>query len=211
MAGGSNDVKETEAEKAAAQVADEQWALYKNELSQFEDQFMGKVDNLNSEQLYQDVAGNTNLGYQSQFGQARGNAATSLASTGVDPKSGKYRAAMDGITEQQVTGQINTTNRAQTDQGNKYVAGLQDVVSVGQGQKAEALQGYDSLASTAQRQAINDASNAQESSNSIKNAAGTATGLGLGYYMNNSRSSEVSVTPNSPSSATKKSFTGSFG
>ena len=182
MGGGASSVEETAAEKEAAAVAKEQWDLYKSELSTYENLFMDKVDKLNSEQQYQDIAGDTNLSYQSQFGQARDNAATSLASAGVDPTSGKYQAAMDNITGQQVTGQIDTTNRAQSAQADKYVAGLQDVVSMGQGQKAEALSGFGSIAGNAQNKAISDASTAQANKNATAGAVGAVAGAGLRVF-----------------------------
>ena len=47
--GGSNEIQETEAQKAAASVAMEQWDLYKNDLQKYEDIFIEKVDALNSE------------------------------------------------------------------------------------------------------------------------------------------------------------------
>ena len=203
MGKGSSEIKETSAEKAAAGVAKEQWDLYKNELSQYEDIFMDKVDDLNNESEYSKVASDTNLGYQQAFTEARGNTANSLASAGVDPTSGKYQAAMDDITTRQATGQIDTTNRAQTDQANKYIAGLQDVVSIGQGQKAEALQGLGSQANAAQRQAFTDASNAQASAGAIGNAVGTGIGLAGSYYMNNQKKTPTE-TPAWDSSALKQ-------
>ena len=206
MGKGSSEIKETSAEKAAAGVAKEQWDLYKNELSQYEDQFMEKVDDLNSEQKYNDLAGDTNLAYQQAFTQARSNTADSLASAGVDPTSGKYKATMDDLTEQQIGKQIDTTNRVQTDQANKYVAGLQDVVSMGAGQKAEALSGYSSIATNAQKQAISDASTAQSNASATAGAVGAVAGAGLSYYMNKPGSTTDTWQPSN-----KKPFTGSFG
>ena len=204
MAGGGNSVEETGAEKAAAGVAKEQWDLYKSELSQYEDIFMDKVDDLNNESEYGKVASGANLAYSSSFTKARGNAATGLAAVGVDPTSGKYKSAMDGLTEDQAFAQIDTTNKAQTDQANKYVAGLSDVVSIGAGQKAEALSGYNSIANNSLREAITDAQTAQADSAATSGAVGTAAGMGLGYYMNMPKAAPEVDT------SIKKPFTGSF-
>ena len=207
MAGGGNSVEETGAEKAAAGVAKEQWDLYKNELSKYEDIFMEKVDDLNNESEYGNVASDANLAYSSSFTKARGNTATGLAASGVDPTSGKYKSAMDGLTEDQAIAQIDTTNKAQTDQANKYVAGLSDVVSIGAGQKAEALSGYNSIANNSLSEAVTDAQTAQADSAATSGAVGTAAGMGLGYYMNQPSAAASSAS----ASATKKPFTGSFG
>ena len=41
--GGSNEIQETEAQKAAASVAMEQWDLYKNDLQKYEDIFIEEL------------------------------------------------------------------------------------------------------------------------------------------------------------------------
>ena len=205
MGKGSSEIKETSAEKAAAGVAKEQWDLYKNELSQYEDIFMDKVDDLNNEGEYGKVAADANLAYSSSFTKARGSTATGLAASGVDPTSGKYKSAMNNLTQDQAVAQIDTTNKAQTDQANKYTAGLSDVVSIGAGQKAEALSGYNSIANNSLREAVTDAQTAQADSAATSGAVGTAAGMGLGYYMNMPKAAPEVDT------SIKKPFTGSFG
>lgn len=203
MAGGSDEIEETSAEKAAAGVAKEQWDIYKNELSQYEDIFMDKVDGLNDESKYGDVASDANLAYSSSFTKARGSTATGLAAAGVDPTSGKYNSAMKNLTQDQAVAQIDTTNKAQTDQANKYTAGLSDVVSIGAGQKADALSGYNSIANNSLSEAVTDAQTSQSNSAAISGAVGTAGGMGLSHYMNMPSATSAD--------STKKPFTGSFG
>lgn len=180
--GGSNEVKETEAEKAAAQVAAKQWDLYSNELKPFENLFMSKVDNLNSEQKYAGIANDTNLGYQSEFGKARNSAATNLAASGVDPSSGKFQGALNDITSDQVVGQIDTTNRAQSSQADKYVAGLQDVVAMGAGQKADAMAGYSNIANVSMQKAQNDAQRALSDKQAVGGLVGAVGGAAARTY-----------------------------
>ena len=204
MAGGSDEIKETEAEKAAAGVAKEQWDLYKSELSQYEDIFMGKVDDLNNESEYDKLAGTAALGSAQAFGEARQGLADNLAAGGVDPTSGKYQSAMDSLETNQALSQTDNTNRAQSSQQDKYVAGLKDVVSIGAGEKAEALAGYNSIANNSLSKAVNDAQVSQSNSAAMSGAVGTAAGMGLSYYMNTPSSAA------SASSETKKPFTGSF-
>ncbi len=67
--GGSNEIKETEAQRAAAAVALEQWQIYKNDLQQYEDLFMDKVDDLNRETEYDNIAGTSALGTAQGFGR----------------------------------------------------------------------------------------------------------------------------------------------
>ena len=182
--GGSNEIQETEAQKAAAGVAMEQWDLYKNDLQQYEDLFMEKVDDLNNEREYDKLSGTAALGTAQAFGEARVGLAGSLAAGGVDPTSGKYQEAMGALETDQALSQTDTTNRAQSSQQDKYVAGLKDVVSIGAGQKAESLAGMGDVASTSLRKATNDAQTSfqdkQATAGLVGTLAGGATAYGLG-------------------------------
>ncbi len=109
--GGDTKVKPTAAQIAQEEVAWKGWQDYKNILRPAEDNFMEKVDDLNSEQQYDNIAGTTNLGYQKQFGEARKELAGNLAQSGVDPSSGRFNAVMNANQSDQVTGQIDTTTR----------------------------------------------------------------------------------------------------
>lgn len=175
--GGSTEVKETEREKAAAEVANKSWNLYYNELRPFENMFMEKVDSLNDESRYDKLAGSTNLEYQKNFGAARNETASSLAAAGVDPSSGKFKGAMDALTANQVGGQIDTATRAQTSQQDRYVAGQQDVQAMGAGQQADSLAGYSNIARSAASKAQADASDALANKNATGNLIGTGLGL----------------------------------
>ena len=182
--GGSNEIKETEAQKAAADVATEQWDIYKNDLQQYEDIFMDKVDDLNDEEQYDKLAGTAALGTAQAFGEARIGLSDSLAAGGVDPTSGKYQEAMSVLETDQALSQTDTTNRAQSSQQDKFVAGLKDVVSIGAGQKAESLAGMGDVANTSLRKATNDAQtsfqNKQATAGLVGTLAGGATAYGLG-------------------------------
>lgn len=179
--GGSTKVKETSAEKAQAKVAQEQWQYYQDNLKQYENLFIDDVNKLNSEQNYAEVAGDAATQTSSAFGQAREQAATTMASQGIDPTSGKYQSTMKDLTNKQVSSQIDTVTKAQNDQSDKYVAGLQDVVAIGSGQEADALSGYSSLASSSAAKAASDAESAFNSHSALTNGLGTAAGLYAAY------------------------------
>lgn len=185
--GGSSEIKETEDQRAAAEVAAKQWNMYQQELKPYENLFMEKVDQLNHPGEYDKLAAEVGLGYASAFGEARQQAGAELAAAGVDPTSGKYQSSMDELTSEQMLGQADTVARAQTSQQDKYVAGLQDIAAIGQGQKAESLQGYQNISSMAHNKAANEAqvahnkslSNRQATGNLVGSVAGAATAYGL--------------------------------
>lgn len=193
--GGSTEVKETSQELAAAEIAGKQWTLYQNELKPMENLFISKVDSMNNESKYDDAAGTVNLGYQQEFGKARQQAATELAAGGVDPSSGKFQGTLQTLQSDQVAGQIDTTNRAQTSQQDKYVAGLQDVVAMGSGQKADALSGYSNIASQSLSKATSDAQKSLSDRQAVGQLVGAVGGVAARTYglkdANSSKSSGV--------------------
>ncbi|MFJ5346701.1 hypothetical protein ACS91J_13190 [Pectobacterium carotovorum] len=195
--GGSTEVKETSQQAAAADVARQQWDLYQNELKPYENIFMDKVEGLNDQQKYDGIAGDVNLGYQQQFSQVRRQAADGLASAGVDPSSGKFQGGLKDIATDQVTGTIDATNRSQTDQQNKYVAGLQDVQAMGAGQKAEAMQGYQGIAAASQQKAISDAQSTLSKQQASKGLVGTIGGALVSQGLSSLSTSSVSASPSS--------------
>ncbi|ARZ00547.1 hypothetical protein AXW38_06070 [Yersinia ruckeri] len=180
--GGSTEVKETSQELAAAEIAGKQWQLYQSDLKPMENLFMDKVDGMNRESKYDDTAGTVNLGYQQAFGRARQQTAAELAASGMDPTSGKFQRALGDIQSDQVAGQIDTTNRAQTSQQDKYVAGLQDVVAMGSGQKADALSGYSNIANQSLNKASNDAQKSLGDRQAVGQLVGAASGLAARTY-----------------------------
>ncbi|ECO0851920.1 hypothetical protein LEH14_10165 [Salmonella enterica] len=182
--GGSGEIKETSQQKAQAEIAMKQWRLYSDKLKPMENIFMADVDKLNNKEKYQNLAGVTNLGYQKQFGEVRHQAANQLAAAGVDPGSGKFQEAMNDIAGEQAIGQIDATNRVQSSQADKYIAGLQDVVALGAGQKADALQGYNSLAENSLRKAGMDAQAAYMRRQGNASLVGAGMGALAGYASN---------------------------
>ncbi|EJA5983769.1 hypothetical protein OD507_000811 [Salmonella enterica] len=182
--GGSGEIKETSQQRAQAEIARKQWDLYNQRLKPMENIFMAKVDKLNDGSKYQNLAGVTNLGYQKQFGEVRNQAANQLAAAGVDPGSGKFQGALNDISDEQTIGQTDATNRVQSSQADKYIAGLQDVVALGSGQKADALQGYNSLAENSLRKAGMDAQAAYMRRQGNASLVGAGLGALGGYAMN---------------------------
>ncbi|MGE6294541.1 hypothetical protein [Aeromonas media] len=179
--GGSNEIQETEAQKAAASVAIEQWGLYKNDLQKYEDIFIEKVDDINSEGEFDKLAGTAALGTGKTFGEARSGLADSMAASGVDPTSGRYQEAMGDLATDQALSQTDTANRAQSSQQDKHVAGLKDVVSIGAGQKAESMAGMGDVATTSLRKATSDAQSAFQSQQATAGLVGTLAGAGTAY------------------------------
>ncbi|MDF5166564.1 hypothetical protein P3612_11215 [Vibrio parahaemolyticus] len=179
MGGSSNKVEETAAEKAASKVAVEQWNLYDSELKQYEDVFMQRVDNFNSESNMADAKASVDLNYNKNFGEARSQSATNMAAQGIDPSSGKFKGALSDITLDQSLTQGDAINRAQVNEQDNYVVGQQDVVAIGMGQKAEGLAGMDSTASLSASKSANDAVSSFNRRSANAQFVGSLAGMGV--------------------------------
>jgi len=180
--GGSNEVKETQAQKEAARVAAKQWDLYQNDFKQFEDNFIERVDSFNSNENMADTKQSAELGYARDYGDVREQSAQVLSSSGVVPTSGKFQAQMAELSTDQATSQGDTVNRAQASEQDKYVAGLSDVAAIGMGQKADALEGMGDVANTSLSKATADAEADFNKRSSNLQLAGAAAGVGLRSY-----------------------------
>ncbi|WP_198517254.1 hypothetical protein [Vibrio sp. HA2012] len=198
MGKSSSSQKETSYEKAAAAVAAEQWDIYENELSQYEDNFIQRVGNYNSDSNMANVKSDTDLAYNSAYADNREQTAESMAASGIDPSSGKFQGAQADITTSQAMSQADAVNRAQSSEQDKYIAGLSDVVSIGQGEKAEAMAGLSDVASMSASKAAGDAQNDFNSRAATQQLVGSVAGAGLRSYQNSvTQAGNNNLQPNS--------------
>lgn len=186
--GGSVEVKETETQKAQAEVAESMWELYQQELAPYEDVFIQDVYKMNNPLPYQKAAGDTNMSYSSQFSDARDNAANSLTSAGVNPNSGKFGTTQNSLTRQQAFQENDAINQAQSSQADQYVGGLEDALAIGSGESAQNMSALDSLSNASNKAAISDARSAETTSLAEPDAlslanSGIRAGMGsVGLY-----------------------------
>lgn len=186
--GGSVEVKETETQKAQAEVAESMWELYQQELAPYEDVFIQDVNKMNNPLAYQKAAGDTNMSYSSQFSDARDNAANSLTSAGVNPNSGKFGTTQNSLTRQQAFQENDAINQAQSSQADQYVGGLEDALAIGSGESTQNMSALDSLSNASNKAAISDARSAETASLAQPDAlslanSGIRAGMGgVGFY-----------------------------
>lgn len=186
--GGSVEVKETETQKAQAEVAESMWELYQQELAPYEDVFIQDVNKMNNPLAYQKAAGDTNMSYSSQFSDARDNAANSLTSAGVNPNSGKFGTTQNSLTRQQAFQENDAINQAQSSQADQYVGGLEDALAIGSGESAQNMSALDNLSNASNKAAISDARSAETASLAQPDAlslanSGIRAGMGgVGFY-----------------------------
>ncbi|CZF79743.1 hypothetical protein [Grimontia marina] len=180
MGGGDdNKVEETEYEKASADIANKYWDIYQKDLKQYEDVFIQRVDNLNSDSNMANVKADTDLAYNSAFSENRDATAKHLTASGINPSSKKFGSAMADLSTAQATHQADTVNRAQAAGQDAHIAGLSDVVAMGLGEQAEALQRSTDVARMSLREAQQDAQVDFNRRSGNLQTAGAVAGIGL--------------------------------
>ncbi|HIF9385085.1 TPA: hypothetical protein ACX6R1_000981 [Photobacterium damselae] len=180
-------VQETEAQRAAIEVAKKQWDLYQNELRPYEMDFIERVKALNTPAHLEKTAQQVRLAYGAQYQQGQQRLAQHLTSQGIDPSSGRYQTALSSLAQEQALGQADTVNRAQSSEQDKYVAGLQDVSAIGMGQKATALAQMGDVANLSLRSATRDALDTFNRHAANKQWMGTALGIGTSAALRHGR------------------------
>lgn len=184
MSGGSNEIPETEAEKAQAEVATKRWADYQQVFKPYEDKFMGEVDSMNSDAQINKAEQLAVSPLARQFAQEGMKIRKGMQSQGVNPNSGLAMSTNSALSTAQADAEIDAGSRGVAAQQDRYVSGLQGVTAMGQGQAGTAIQGMTNIAQTAQGNAVSQAQRSALGRNSIKSAVGLAVGSGLSYGLN---------------------------
>jgi hypothetical protein len=168
--------KETEQERALAEVAAQKWARYKDVGVKAENAYMGKVNEMGAEASNQFARG-----IASSASAAKSNNISPLAriapATGANSgaaKASQFDNAMAGA----LSGADNTMGAALSRE-DQHAGGIQSVVAMGQGQSAEAQSGLTDLAISANRKASQDSIERFNNHAANMNAAGTLVGGGL--------------------------------
>ena len=184
--GGDPEIKETEAQKALADVALERWQSYKSMYLPAEQQYFDKVEAYNSPQYQQKAGGAAAANVESAFGQAVQADVAALTSqgTGVNPNSGTFQSAMDDRQEQSGAARAENVNQSEQAVQDAYVGGMQNIVAMGNNQSTEAIAGMGDIANRSARVAQNDVYQDQVRDQGNEAAAGMVAGAGWGAYTN---------------------------
>jgi len=179
--GGSSEIRETEAEKALAEVAAAKFDTYQKHYKPLEAQYRDRVD---------DIGGDN---YQNLVSGMAANQATAglrqeskdMYQGGLNPNSGQFhkKSAVlnNAIEKSRQAGMAQGQQAAQ----NAYLSGMANINAIGTGQEAAAMSSTRSLADVSSRNAVMDArSDFADYQNSQANKGalvGVAAAAGKGY------------------------------
>ena len=181
--GGDAEIKETEDQKAAAQIAAEQWKIYQSQYVPAEKQYIQQALSRNDASQYAKVAGqaaNANTLAYSPVAQA---VAGQFAAKGIDPTSGRYQTGMHRAYLDMAKSGADTVNRAQVSNQDTYIQGLQNVTALGQGQATNAVAGFNDIAAQSGSYASQNAQNSYQRYSDNMQALTTVAGAAGRYAL----------------------------
>lgn len=176
MSKGGNEIKEDPWTREFAKVADEKWALYKNEYEPLAKEYMNEIDAINTEGRRDFVEGAAMSGTSKAFGEAANSLERNITSTGTNPNSGKYKTRMGSLRDLQGASGAETATRADMQLQDDFVTGLSNISALGRGESTKSQVGLSDISQLSARKAEEDAVDAWN--NKSENAQ--AIGFGLG-------------------------------
>ena len=181
--GGDNEVKDTPEQKYLAKVAAEKWNFAQKELAPLEDKYMASVDQMDSESNMSYIRGRTMQAQTQAQGEVQGQLEDGLGKAGINPNSGRFQGDVSGLGLDLAESGGENLGRAQFEQDNQKVMGMQNVIAIGQGQSGRAQAGLSRLAQQSSYDAIGDAKNAFSRRSANLQLVGNIAGAGTRYGM----------------------------
>ena len=166
--GGSSSVKETQAQKASAEVAMNNYNDYMSTIMPVQEKFISDVtaDPTNRENLV--------------TGQANANIAQKVGTPAIDPNAGMSSASTVGLANTMSDAQIKGRQAVDT----QRLTGEQAIVDLGMGENSTAQLGLSDLASQSVKQSINNQQSSQYSDDADMSAAASGLGAAAGMATN---------------------------
>lgn len=176
MKSGSNRIEETAEQKELARIASERWGHYQSVFVPAENKLIDEMVNYDKDSRVNAVQGSAIADVQNASASAWGEERRALTSSGVDPTSGAFKSAISERAVNTARAESEVVNNATQGVQDQKVQGMKNVVAIGNGQAAEALQGFSAIANTSAQQAVDKAYRKQDRRASTHEAVGTVAG-----------------------------------
>ncbi|MDY7116612.1 hypothetical protein RAN53_09640 [Halomonas sp. SSL-5] len=181
--GGDNKVKDTPEQRQLAAVAAEKWNFAQEKLAPLEDAYMESVAEMTDAGRMSYIRGRTMQGQQQAGSELNRQAGQQLQQGGIDPSSGRYQGAMQGLALGNAQAGGETLGRAQFEQDSQQIQGMQNIVAMGQGEATQAQAGLaglaDQAAADARQSSVNQFNRRSANLQLLGQVAGAGTAYGL--------------------------------
>lgn len=179
---GSGGVQQSPGERAQADLAEKQWQDYQDRFVPLENDYQKQLDRIRGDRPL--ATGRANTDVNQAYDAAQKNMRTSQFSNRVNPNSGRATMGLADLTTDRATGASGAMTNADQATEDRYYAGQNQLVALGQGQATNANVGFRDYAALSSSNEINKAQAHQLTDAARWNAAGTVAGVGLRYGLN---------------------------
>ena len=191
--GGDTEIEETEDQRALAEIMNEKFAFYRQNYGPVEQQYFDSIERLDDQGISDSMAGVANTAAASEIYDALGSGRKSMAASGYDPSSGRSKSMVnEGLNEGAKIASGNVSRARQGTRDN-YLTGLGNVVAMGAGKEADALQSMNEVAANSGMRAQDEATSKYNDQAANKYVAGQAVGAGANTYLRNGADKETAI------------------
>lgn len=188
MSGGGGDeadntIENTPEQRYAAKVAAEKWNYAQQVLAPLEDEYMSRVDDLDSNGRMSYLRGVTTQASQAQLSKGLADVGAQLGQGGINPNSGRWAGTMADYAGEKAQQGGETMGRAQFQQTTEKVRGLQNVVAIGSGQSGQAQNGLSDIASQSAADARQESATSFNRRSANLQLLGGIAGAGANFAM----------------------------
>ncbi len=182
MGGDDGKVEETPQQRAMVELATNQMDDYERRWRPVQMQFAARTKSMGEagSTARRAAAGAASAETTAQFTQARGGLEAALAGSGAGLSSGRAKAALIGLGDDEATSRGMGMAGADQAVDDAYVQALGALTAIGRGEKATAMNSMQQQANTSARVAQNDAQLSAANRAGNQQLVGTVAGLGLG-------------------------------
>lgn len=185
--GDKPEVEETPEQKEAAAVAMEKWEHYNDNYVPVENEYMRRVDAMDSDNQHDLATGSANKSYSEAFDGLADSVAGREMHSGAEPGSGRFAGGLSDVRVEQGKATAGGLVDADQAQETRHAGGVRNIVNMGQGVSADAQMGLQDVAnrsaSNASSAAVNDFKTGQDN----RELVGMAAGGALAYGLNNDK------------------------
>lgn len=168
--------KETEEQRALAEIAAQRFNRYKEVFAPLEDQYIQQVMDVRDQSNYETAGGLAAAEFQRGFQTGQENLQNEMFQQGVDPSAGAFQENSAALRRAQAVAQGRGVSGAKVANTDRFYQGLRGVAAIGQGQAADAIEGMAGIARSSQEKANTAAENAFTRSSAVR--SGVAAGIG---------------------------------
>lgn len=137
------------------------------------------------------MAGVANTAAASEIYDALGSGRKSMAGSGYDPSSGRSKSMVNEGLNQGAAITSGNVSRARQGTRDNYLTGLGNVVAMGAGKEADALQSMNEVASNSGMRAQDEATTKYNDKAASKYVVGQAVGAGANTYLRSDRETAI--------------------